>query len=103
MVIAGPKDLVSFELRDAEGNTLWAMTADEPQTIDFIAYGLVPFGFRQQVPADGSLPRNLRWGETLTSEIRTLKRIFIHRGFAEGDGRFSIADWSMHLLDPPVR
>ncbi len=101
MIIAGPKDLVHFELRDARGETVWAMHADVPQTLDFIAYGRVPLGFTQRHPANGSEPRALRPGETLTTEIRSLKRVFIHRGIAENGSRFSIYDWSMHPLDRP--
>ena len=32
MALSGPRDLVSFELRDGRGEVLWAITADPPQT-----------------------------------------------------------------------
>lgn len=102
LVISGPSDLVHFELRDARGETLWAVHAKAPQTLAFIAYGVVPTGFVQQSPGDGSPPRPLRLGEILTSETRSTRRVFIHRGQAGQGGRFSIHDWSMHLLEPPA-
>ena len=101
LVISGPKDLVHIEIRDDEGETIWALRAEPPQSPKSIFYGSAPPGFEQVVPSAGTLPRPLIPGEMLTSETRSLNRIFIHRGVAETPSRMSVYDWSMHLLDSP--
>lgn len=98
--IAGPKDIVRFELEDAEGQTLWAIDSRQAQQLRFIYYGELPEGFDQLVPADGSRPRSLVDGEPLMAETRTLTRVFVHYGHAFGPASFRVAYSTMELIGP---
>jgi hypothetical protein len=98
MSLSGPRDLVHFELRDHTGKAIWSIRADPPQTPEDIYYGLVPAGFIQGEPAGGAPPRPLVFGEPLTAETRTLRRIFVHQGWASGEAGILIEDYTMQLL-----
>lgn len=99
--IAGPTDIVRFELADAQGRTLWVIDSRRARHLRFIHYGEIPEGFHQAVPADGSRPRPLVDGEPLIAETRTLSRVFVHYGNAVGPASFRAAYSSMVLIGRP--
>lgn len=99
LVLAGPKDVVRIDLEDEEGETLWILEAQPPRTLDFVLYGVVPDGFTQLEPADGSMPRPLVPGELLTSETRTLRRRFRHIGVVKNSTTMEILNYTMELLE----
>lgn len=97
LVLVGPKDVVRIDLTGEEGETVWVLEAQIPQSLDRILYGTVPSGFKQLEPADGLPPRALQPGELLTARTRTLKRIFTHVGVARTDTSMEILNYSMEL------
>lgn len=100
LFVSGPKDIVRFELEDAQGQTLWVIDSQQAQTLKMLYYGELPEGFGQLVPADGSRPRSLIDGEPLTAETRSLTRVFVHHGHALGPASFRVAYSSMELIGP---
>ena len=57
MLIAGPDDILSFELATTWGETLWRIESDDPRPLEVLYYGVVPEGFRQVDPPAGTPPR----------------------------------------------
>ena len=100
LVLAGPKDVVRIGVQDEAGDTVWALEAKPPRSVDAILYGVVPDGFTQLLPAEGSLPRVLVPGELLTAETLTSKRLFVHTGIAKSSTAMEILNYSMELLEP---
>ena len=103
MAIAGPRDLLEFELRDGTGTTLWAISAEPPQTLESIYYGIVPKGFVQLEPAAGSPPRALIFGEPVTTRTRTVNIFITHRGIASSENGFLVQDHAIEILGPMDR
>lgn len=99
LALAGPKDVMRMEVVDEEGETIWALQAQSPQSVDAIVYGVVPVGFSQIVPADGSLPRPLVPGELLVAETVTSMRRFAHTGVARDGNGMEILNYTMELLE----
>ena len=93
LIIAGPTDLVRHTVMDEEGVTLWSVEAEEPQTLEYIFYGIVPEGFRQVEPQDDFLPRPLIPGEVLFSETESLEFIFTHEGVASENSGWVIIEY----------
>lgn len=98
--IAGPTDIVRFELLDAQGEALWVIDSQQARTLRSLYYGELPDGFAQRVPADGAPPRPLVHDEPLMAETRTLTRLFTHYGHAAGPASFRIAYSTMELIGP---
>ena len=94
-MIAGPEDLTRFELRDSDDVVLWALEAVEPQSPNVLFYGLIPTGFKQQIPESGELPRPLVDGEVLSTTIVTRTLTFEHIGHASGTNSFRAAHGAM--------
>ena len=65
------------------------------------AGGLVPAGFRREVPAGDGPPRPLVVGELLILGSETPLRFFHHQGFVASDQRLSVEYWEMKLRTPP--
>lgn len=100
-VISGPKELVSFEVRD-HGGALWRIEAAEPATLASLSYGITPAGFRQTVPADGSPPRPLGYGEALSTHLVTTSRFFRHRGYADGPASWEVSTWEVRVIGKTI-
>jgi hypothetical protein len=100
VVIAGPRAFTSFELRDAEETVLWRLVADPAAPVAELVYGVVPDGFRREIPTRGR-PRDLLFGEQLTLESITPLRRFRHEGFVDTHQRLSVDRWAVVLHDPP--
>ena len=95
LVIAGPDDLLSLELRTAAGEILWRLESDAPRQIPWVVLGEVPAGFRQAVPPAGERPRELEPWEPLVIDIVSATREFHQTGMARGTRVFEMSDWSM--------
>jgi hypothetical protein len=100
MAISGPRDLQEFAVTDGTGVTLWAISADPPQTPESLYYGIVPEGFVQNVPVSGTSPRGLIDGEPLTTTTRTARFLFTHRGVAASKHRLLVLNHTMERLQP---
>lgn len=98
MILAGPKDVVRFELTDETGGKLWVLEANPPMTPKVLMYGEVPEGFVQLEPADHVPPRPLLPGEVLTMKTTSLLIVFTHTGVASSPTNMEIIDHSMKLL-----
>jgi hypothetical protein len=72
-----PASVLAFEMRDAEGITIWRIVSHTPQEISVIRYGEVPQGFSQEAPV-GAPPRPLRTGELITTTTEEPDRTFRH-------------------------
>lgn len=99
MAIAGPKDVRCFAVRSRDGETLWAFEAEQGRVVTRIDYGVLPEGFAQVVPADGSKPRLLLIPEEIETETLTASRSITHRGIALSSNRIQIYHSEMRLLD----
>ncbi len=97
LVIAGAGELVELQVRDAEDRPVWALVADHPRPLEHLFLGVVPEGYRQTVPEDGSPPRPLLPGEPLELEVVTESGVFLRSGFASGPGTFDTTGWWMEL------
>jgi hypothetical protein len=100
MAIAGPRDLQEFAVTDGTGVTLWAISADPPQTPVSLYYGIVPAGFVQNVPVSGTSPRALILGEPLTTRTLTARFLFTHQGVAASEHRLLVLNHAMERLRP---
>lgn len=98
LVISGPDEFVSFEIRTESGEAIWRIEASEPTGVPVFVYGLTPEGF-DQIRPQGEPPRRLELGEPLLIESRTTGRVFYHRGYADSDETIAIQEWSMRRLD----
>ncbi len=101
LVIAGPNEVLRFEVRDSRDSLLWAIEAPAAIHVSRLDYGAVPAGFWQTVPADGTPPPALPAGERLKTVTVTPSRVFTHRGFAVGSAAWEINSNSMELIHPP--
>ncbi|MFQ5525713.1 MAG: hypothetical protein ACE5GX_05570 [Thermoanaerobaculia bacterium] len=99
LVVSGPDDFVSFEVRNANGETIWRLEADDPTPVAAFAYGVVPDGFRRVVPPERQ-PRPLAPGEDLLMESTTRDRIFLHRGYADSEVSAVVLEWGMRRREP---
>ncbi len=99
LVISGPDDFTSFEIRDEGGETIWKLEADEPTRVAALFFGVVPEGFQQTMPSAGP-PRPLEPGEDLSMESRIPNRVFLHRGYAESPTTVVILEWGVRR-EPP--
>ena len=97
-VLSGPKDLTRFEVRDGEDEVIWAISAEEPQNVSAIYYGVVPEGFVQVSPEGEIVPRELEDGEVLVTTTVTERREFEHIGFASGTHSFRASHSAMRNL-----
>lgn len=102
LALSGPKDLTSLAVRDAHGEVVWSIEADEPKTISSIYYGVVPEGFTQTTPRADTLPRDLVDREVLITTTTTLRREFTHYGFARGPQGFQVNHSEMKNLPREV-
>lgn len=100
VLIAGPKEVLRFQVDDEEGLTLWAFEARSPRTLDHVLFGIVPAGFAQVEPPGDRPPRFLVPGELLRVETLTRRRRFTHIGIARSDTGMEILNYSMELVDP---
>jgi hypothetical protein len=99
LAMAGPRDLVRFELRDGDNQSIWIIQSSEARTLRALYYGEVPAGFRQLHPPAGQHPRPLVAGEPLRTETRTRRRLFIHAGYAVGRASFRARQSWMERLE----
>ena len=98
LVVSGPDDFLSFEVRSASGEAIWRLEATQPTPVPTFVYGVVPEGFRQTAP-DARGPRPLDPGEDLLLKSRTTDRVFVHRGYADSQSTLVIVEWGMRRLD----
>ena len=98
LVISGPANFTSFEMRTSTGETLWRLEAETPSEIPFLVYATVPDGFRQVVPANGA-PRALRIGEDLVMVSRIPTRVFTHHAFASSESTVTILEYEMRRIE----
>ena len=56
LVISGPREFLSLELRDGAEEVLWRLVAERPTALSEVVYGEVPAGFRQEAPPAGVPP-----------------------------------------------
>jgi hypothetical protein len=96
--VSGPKDLVRLEVRAGGGEELWVIEADDPTPLTGIYYGAVPPGYRQTVPADGSLPRPFVQHEPIQVLSNTATRGFIHWAMATGPAEIAILNSKTWVL-----
>lgn len=101
LVVSGPTEFESVEVRDAADAVLWRIDADRPVDLERITYGVVPAGFRQSYPAGGAAPRAFLTGEPIHTETTTTLRVFVHTGYADGPSTFRIAHTAMRLRAAP--
>lgn len=99
LVVSGPDNFTSFEIRGPEGETIWRLEAETPSEITSLVYPIVPHGFRQVFPKSGP-PRPLRLGEALVLESRIPNRVFIHRAFARNESTVSVLASEMRRIEP---
>lgn len=78
--------MLSFELKEPSGVILWRIASDQSKAraLSEIRYGVVPNGFRQEVPAAGIPPRRLRDHEELIAVTDLEDRVLKHGGHAVG-------------------
>lgn len=95
LVIAGPDDVTSLELRAESGETLWRVESDEPREIPWVVLGEVPPGFRQVFPVAGERPRDLEPWEPLEIRVVSGTHDFFHYGIARGHDVFEMSNWRM--------
>lgn len=98
LVMAGPENFSSFELRTDDGEILWRLEASMPSKVPHLVYAVIPHGFRQTIPANG-LPRSLRVGEDILLESRMPSMVFLHRAFARSDSTITVLDSEMRRID----
>ena len=70
VVVSGPDDFLSFELRLESGEVLWRVEASRPTAVAAFTYGVVPPGFRQTLPASGE-PSGLSAGDAVILEHKS--------------------------------
>ena len=98
LVISGPDNLTSFEVRTSTGDTIWRLEAEIPTEVPFLVYATVPDGFRQVFPRNGT-PRPLRIGEDLVMVSRIPTRVFTHRAFASSESTVTILESEMRRIE----
>ncbi len=98
LVISGPDNFTSFEMRTSTGETIWRLEAEIPSEIPFLVYATVPDGFRQVFPINGA-PRPLRIGEDLVMVSRIPTRVFTHRAFASSESTVTILESEMQRIE----
>lgn len=98
LVISGPDNFTSFEMRTSTGETIWRLEAETPSEIPFLAYARVPDGFRQVFPTNGA-PRPLRIGEDLVLVSRIPTRVFTHHAFASTESTVTILGHEMRRIE----
>ena len=98
LVISGPDNFTSFEMRTSTGETIWRLEAKIPSEIPFLVYATVPDGFRQVFPRNGA-PRPLRIGEDLIMVSRIPTRVFTHRAFASTESTVTILESEMRRIE----
>lgn len=94
LIVSGPDDFLSFEVRTENGEAVWRIETNEPTLVPVFVYGTVPEGFLQTVPTSGT-PRNLEFGERLLMESQITDRVFLHRGYADSEATIVIQEWGM--------
>ncbi len=98
LVISGPDNFTSFEMRTSGGETVWRLEAEIPSEIPFLVYARVPDGFQQVFPRNGA-PRPLRIGEDLVMVSRIPTRVFTHRAFASSESTVTVLESEMRRIE----
>lgn len=82
VVFSGSSPLESLQVLDSSAQAVWRIAAlGEPQIVKPLRYGVVPEGFRQEVPHRGR-PRFFRVDESLVVEARTVSGVESRTGRA---------------------
>ena len=92
LTAATPANVLSFEMRDAAGITIWRFVSQAPQELSVIRYGAVPQGFSQETPVGGS-PRPLRSGELIRTTTEEPDRTFRHECEATNEKSLRCGGW----------
>lgn len=102
LVIAGPRELVSIEVRSDADEPIWRLEAESSANPSELIYGMPPVGFRQTVPEAG-LPRPFELGELLVIESSQEKRRFLHTGIASSESTMAILSSEIRHEPAPDR
>ena len=95
MILAGPRDVQQFHLKDEKGKTVWLLEAKPSVTPEYLIYGKIPVGFVQLDPLGDVPPRQLVAGEVVIMKTTSELIIFTHTGVASGSTTMEIVDYTM--------
>ncbi len=90
LIFSSRLPLVSLQVLDTNGQTIWKIVAlDGSSMVEPMRYGVVPAGFRQEVPY-GKRPRPFHVDEPLRIEARLVGRIESRTGRASSRHGFQL-------------
>ena len=78
---------------DSQLKPLWKLSSPDLVSVKKVRYGVVPSGFVQEIPAEGTQPRPLVTGEAIVVVVITPTDAFRHSGTATGPAKFLGGFW----------
>jgi hypothetical protein len=82
------ENVLGFEVLEPRGRAIWKVSSPQGSRLSRVEYGVVPDGFRQEVPPNGEPPRPLVSAERLRLRIVTPSWVFTHDGVAVDNSGF---------------